>query len=133
MNQGSTVSFPSGEIWDLPPAEEVDRLDIVQPDGIFALEAIDNVDDRRELFYLFQRLQPWERVRFLFWAAGLANGPYRSLRPNGDIVKVVVTNRTGEPAESYIDLCCLIAQWRVPRDVVLQELEKLVRRATAAK
>jgi hypothetical protein len=115
------------DAWDLPPATEIDQSPIVQPDGMDALVSIDNVDDRQELLRLMEFLSPGERVRFLRWAATLANGPYRSLRPNGSTVSVYVTNTTGEAAESYLDLCGLIAQWRVPRDVVLRELERLVR------
>ncbi len=119
---GNTLLQPWS--WDLPPAEEVDKLKILQPDGMDALVQIDNVDDRKEILNLFQKLSKHERIGFLTWAMSLAN----RLRPDGNVVRVEVTNNTGEAAESYLDLCGLIVQWGVPRDVVLRELEQCVRR-----
>lgn len=90
---------------------------------------IDNLDDRREIFYALSKMSVAERRAFLLWAAGVTNGRTR-LRHNPPWVEVNVKFETDTVDEAYMDLMGMIANYDLDLPTVLAELE---RRAAGAK
>lgn len=86
------------------------------------VQAIDDLDTRREIQILLEKLTPEERIGFLHWAAD--RSPTR-LRPDGRIARAFVTETTGDVRESVLDLYHLIYGWDLPAGTVLAELERL--------
>lgn len=95
--------------------------------GIEALQQVDDLDTRREVFYLLSRLSSTERIAFLHWCAANVNDSIR-LRHNPPWVLTVVRNDTGEIMESCGDLWGLVCQWGLDPVVALKELERRVSR-----
>lgn len=77
----------------------------------------DNLDDRRELLYLLERVSPERRKLFLAWACAQCRGV---LRP-----KVAATT-AGEALEVFMDLWGLSTQWGLDLGRTLQHLERCV-------
>lgn len=98
--------------------------------GVHLLEPIDNLDTRREAFYLLSRLPGSSRIEFLHWCARNVNAAIR-LRHDPPWVLTEVRNDTGEVMESYADLMGLICQWGMDADAALRELERRVSRLPA--
>lgn len=96
----------------------------------------DNLDDRKEVFYLLGKLPPSERIRWLEWAC------CRSVLP-GSKVRPFVARRTRQLAEQarwdsaadarltmevYYDLWHLDVSFTVDFAQLLRQLEQQVRR-----
>lgn len=89
------------------------------------LKSIDNKDDKREIRVLLEKLEPWERCRFLEWAVKQAN--QKHIADGGDIVKCLqVSNPTGTTAETFGDILMLSVQFKIPISFFVSNLEKLV-------
>lgn len=95
---------------------------------LFNLKPIDNRDDRREIFYLLQKLTANERIWFLEWCRDKANASTR-MAHNPPWVFVVISSTTGHVAETYWDLMAMIVQFGLNLDVVLSGLERAVKKA----
>lgn len=96
----------------------------------------DNLDDRREIFYLLGKLSPSERLAWLEWACRHATLGHSQVRP-------AVARKTRELAararwdsaadsrltlEIYFDLFMLDVSFRVDFEALLKRLEAAVRR-----
>ena len=92
---------------------------------IDSLKEIDNLDDRREIFYLLSKLNAIERVRFLEWCRDKTNEEIK-FRHSPPWVFVKITSATGQPEETYWDLMLMVATFELDMDVVLRELETRV-------
>lgn len=95
--------------------------------GLEKLKPIDNIDDRREALYLLQKLVPVERVAFLYWCCDHCETNRQVVR-EGHGVSVTITNETGDPMESYLDFCTLVARHGLNGAEALAELERRVAR-----
>jgi hypothetical protein len=96
----------------------------------------DNLDDRREVFYLLGKLPPLERVGLLAWACRHATLGKSSVRP----VVATKTRQLAERArwdsaadqrlthEIFRDLWMLDVNFRVNFETLLRRLEQAVRR-----
>lgn len=93
--------------------------------GLEKLKPIDNIDDRREALYLLQKLKPVERVAFLYWCCDNCETNRQVVR-EGHGVSVTITNETGDPMESYLDFCTLVARHGLHGSRSLAELERRV-------
>lgn len=78
------------------------------------------LDDRREIWKLLDRLTPASRVDFLKWCC-------RRVIAQGSPLGVQVTTHSGTTNETYYDLCCLEYQYRLNLMVACDELVRRVR------
>ena len=90
-----------------------------------SLKPIDNIDDRREALYLLQKLTPTERVAFLYWCCDNSATNQGVIRSGGGAY-VTITNETGDPMESYLDFCSLVARHGLDGPAALAELERRI-------
>jgi len=90
-----------------------------------SLKPIDNIDDRREALYLLQRLPPEERVAWLYWCCDQTT-TNRLVVTQGNGSYVTIDNETGDPMESYLDFCSLVARHGLDAQAALAELERRV-------
>jgi hypothetical protein len=82
------------------------------------LKPIDTKDDRYQIFFALQFLTECQRVEFLRWAVDHVNATEPPLG------QMKITSASGEVAETYWDLCLLIAQKGLDLNVTLRELER---------
>lgn len=91
------------------------------------IQTIDNLDDRREIFYLFSCLESSDRVGYLQLVID-------SLWEHGRLTRyIVAANQTGKPEESFIDFMTLISQYGLPIKELLASLEVWVSTRTDPK
>jgi hypothetical protein len=109
---------------DAPPAAASSST----PRGIQSLKEIDDIDTRREISILLNKLTQDERVEFLQWCCRQANDRIMVLN-NPPWVMVNITNNTGEANETLLDLAILHAQFGFPLQFVLTELERRTAKA----
>lgn len=95
-----------------------------QNPGILSLKEIDNLDDRREIFYLLSRLTPLQRIAFLYWCCDQANN---RMIHRGEQTRVDITDPTGDPYHTMLSIAMLHAQYNLPIQRVLRGLERAVR------
>lgn len=89
------------------------------------LSQIDNTDDRREIRRCLELLPPIERVAFLYAACDMI-GPI-GISPKGEGVFLTITNETGDPSESFLDLMQMVSQYGLNIKLCLIELERRAR------
>lgn len=83
----------------------------------------DNLDDRREIFHLLERLPPWQRVAWLKWCCrhpSVAAGPVKP--------QVSAARTTGDSREIFFDLWALAAQYNLDVNAAVLRLVDMVRR-----
>lgn len=95
------------------------------PIGIGSLKEIDDVDTRRELYYLVTRLTVFERIQFLRWCCSRANDQIL-LKSEPPHIVVTIEHTTGDAWEVACDLFCIHAQWGLPLQTILAGLERKV-------
>jgi hypothetical protein len=89
------------------------------------LRAFDDVDTRREIVILLQKLSLEERVAFLYYCCDTIG--ILGVEPGtGKLLYVTVTNSTGDPNEVYLDFMSLIASYGLDGDKAMIELERRV-------
>ncbi len=93
--------------------------------GIQILQKIDDICTRREIRRCMDELPPVERVAFLYWCCDTVGPIEKTLA--GDDVLLTITNETGEPNESYLDLMQIVAQFGLDPKICLAELERRAR------
>jgi hypothetical protein len=82
---------------------------------------LDNLDDRREVHQLLERLSPAARVEFLAWACRQCTLPNSRIHPQ-------VSRRTvGTALEVYFDLWILAVDYHLDMQAVVNELAERVR------
>lgn len=79
------------------------------------------LDDRREVWQLLQRLPQRRRVAFIRHACTMARAP-------DDVAEVRVTREPRNVHEAYMDLCYLQVCFRLDLEKALAELVRWVRR-----
>lgn len=99
-----------------------------QQPGLLALKAIDDLDSRREMVVLLEKLTVEQRCQFLKWCVFTVNR--HNFRHHGFWWQAVITNNSGTSRETMLDVCQLISQFGLPIQDALAELE---RRAAAAR
>lgn len=85
--------------------------------------AFDNLDDRREMQYLLEKLSPSRRILFLQWACTQCRGglkPRPSRATKGDAIEV------------FFDLWSLAFQYELDLDQITRELERFVSRPSSS-
>lgn len=93
-----------------------------------SVRSIDNFDDRKEICIQLQHMAEVDRIKFLNWAIGLA--PINLAATGNKPLKVVQGTKQENPfpwgsvEQVYFDLMIGFQQYKVPVDVVLNELEK---------
>lgn len=93
--------------------------------GIASLSEIDNLDDRREVFYLLSLLTDEERKKFLLYCVREINrGIVFTHDPPHVLLEVRV--ETGTINETYMDLMLAIAKYNLPIKALLEDLVKYV-------
>lgn len=97
--------------------------DPTQNPGVLSLKQIDDIDTRRETFYLLSKLTPVQRIAFLYWCCDQANN--RMIHT--DVNKVWVEHSTGDAREVRNDLWMLHVQFNLPLPRILSGLERAVR------
>ena len=92
------------------------------------LSLIDDVDTRREMLILLQKLDPAARVAWLYWCMDATNDGIM-LRHSPPWVLVTITNATGDPMETFLDFCMMVSGHGMDPKRGLVELEKRGARA----
>lgn len=86
------------------------------------LRSWDDLDTRREIFYLISKLTPAERLNFLRWCTERCNSKLRH-NPAGGVHVYIQDTTAGHPAETYYDLAALVVHYGLSLPQALQELE----------
>lgn len=88
--------------------------------GIHSLKTIDTLDDRREIYFLLDKLLVREQEWFL-----------SELGRNVEKIPFTVTNNSRTTNEAYLDLLSIMGQYELKIQPVLSALEKFVAGRTA--
>ena len=89
--------------------------------GISSLQEIDNLDDRREIYYLLSMMNASERKSFLEHAIRSINqGIVMTHDPPWRLL--IVTVEAGTVSEAYMDLMDAIAMLQLPIQALLDDL-----------
>ena len=96
--------------------------------GINSLRAIDTKDDRREIWHLLSKLTIKQRTGFMEYCMNQINTGIM-LKTAPPWVLFECWSETGDVNETYVDLMTTIAQYSLPVDTVLRELERFVVKA----
>lgn len=97
----------------------------VERHGIGKLYELDNLDDRREVFYLLTLLTIQEQKKFLEHAVLVINqGVVHSHNPPHQLLEVTQECQTTN--ETYLDLMGAIALYDLPVQALLDDLVKYV-------
>lgn len=83
----------------------------------------DNLDDRREIHRLLERLSPTGRKRFLAWCCQQV-----TISPNSTIHPRVAQRTRGLAQEIFYDVWALAIQYGLDLDVVAAKLVEVVKR-----
>jgi hypothetical protein len=100
----------------------------------------DNLDDKREIFYLLSKLSPLQRIEFMNWFYSKAHlGPWPALKPIVDPKTVELAHKAMNDSgaderlllETYLDLWAASNSYSgLNLDIAFQELARLVGRLT---
>lgn len=93
--------------------------------GINSLQVIDTKDDRREIWHLLSKLTLAQRTGFIQHCVDQINTGIM-LKTAPPWVLFRCWSETGDVNETYVDLMTTIAQYSLPVDLVLRELERFV-------
>lgn len=89
------------------------------------LQAIDDLDTRREVMVLLGLLTAAERTEFMQVVVATINAAIQQTQvPPWNLVSY--WTETGEINEVYAELFIVVSQYRLPVKVVLEDLEKFV-------
>lgn len=95
--------------------------------GITGLSVIDDLDTRREIFFLLAKLDQTQRTAFMREVVDLLNAEIRRLQPPPwNLVRYWSVDDSVN--ETYMDLLLLLAQFNVPVEATLIHLEAFVLR-----
>lgn len=94
-----------------------------------------NLDDKREIYCLLDRLHPIKRVQFLEWSCSQASFAKKGGKPvvlpsTYDLMKLAIRDDSASRElthEIYLNLWQLESQFRFDLDLALQKLVELVR------
>lgn len=95
--------------------------------GIGKLTEIDNVDDRKEIYYLLTLLTVQERFTFLDFTIKVINEGI-VFQHDPPHILLTVTQETGSVSETYMDLMLAISKYNIPVPILLQGLVNYVRK-----
>lgn len=93
--------------------------------GILDLQTINNRDDKKEIWRLLSLLTVQERIAFLDFVVNQINQGVK-LKSDPPWVLIEITNNTGDPNETYMDLMHVVSQYQIPWAPVLTTLERFV-------
>jgi hypothetical protein len=86
----------------------------------------DNLMDRREIYFMLERLPPWKRLQWLRWCTRQIHMPEApNARP------IVAARSTGIAMEVYHDCWHLAAAYSLDLDLAFAKLTQMVRRYTS--
>lgn len=98
----------------------------------------DNLMDRREIFYLLEKLSPYNRLKFLDRCCHKARIPNSPIRPGisramqSRLPLAMKDDSASEKLsiEVFMDIWSLAIQYELNMDEALRDLEDLVRKST---
>ena len=96
----------------------------------------DNLDDRKEVYYLLAKLSPRRRMRFLQWCCDrvVMHKSQSKTRVSAKSLQLAEYARTDDSAdrrsvlETYTDIWMLCAQYDFPIDQAVLKLTEMVRK-----